>query len=306
MNFDVAEYASYIYPFLLAAMTIEFLYAKHVYHLKETLASFSIAIGATIINVFSKVVVLGIFVFFFELFEPVRAMLGYTTLGFAWYIWILCQIADDFNFYWHYRFCHHVRLLWAAHIPHHSAETFNFTVSIRNGWFVTFFKPIYWLWMPIIGFEPIMVATCLIINSFYQYFLHTQFVPKLKGIDLIFNTPWAHVVHHSSNLEYLDKNHGGILIIWDKLFGTYQPKIEGVKSEYGVLKPPKDYSPITAHLHEFENIWKDVKKVDNWKDKLKYIFYPPGWSHDNSTQTAAELQKDMKAGKLDVSKMRNV
>src|SRR5690606_14912955 len=163
-----------------------------------------------------KVVALGVFIVIFNLFKEIRIQyLGYESFGWAWYVWVVCLLCDDFNFYWHHRLSHTIRLLWAAHIPHHNADTFNLTVSIRNGWFITFYKPIFWLWMAAIGFEPVMIATCLVINAAYQFFLHTQHVPKLPWYGAVFNTPYDHVVHHSSNVEYMDKNHGGILIIWD-------------------------------------------------------------------------------------------
>jgi len=187
-----------------------------------------------------------------------------------------------------------VRILWAAHVPHHSAKSFNFTIGIRNGWFITLYKPVFWLWMAVIGFEPGMIATAMIINGVYQFFLHTQLVPSTLGwYGKIFNTPYVHQVHHSSNVEYLDKNHGGMMIIWDKLFGTFQDIIPELDPKYGIIKDPDTYNPILINTHEFSSIWKDVRNVNSWKDKLKYVFYPPGWSHDNSSKTAMQMQKEL-------------
>lgn len=301
MEFEVGSYIAFIYPFLIALIVLEYLKAKDLYNIKETGSSFAIAIGATIIASFTKVVALGIFIAIFEFTKPLRLELfGYASFGWAWYVWILCMVADDFNFYWHHRLSHNIRLLWAAHIPHHNAETFNLTVSIRNGWFITLYKPIFWLWMPLIGFEPTMIATCLVINAAYQFFLHSQLVPSLGWYEKIFNTPYVHVVHHSSNVEYLDRNHGGIMVIWDKLFGTWQEPIKGVKADFGVTegKGPRNYSPIEANLHEFRSIWNDVKSVGSWKYKFMYIFGPPGWSHDNSSKTAKQLQAELKLSKM--------
>ena len=300
MELDILTYMKFIYPVLIALLVLEYLNAKHLFHLKETLASFGIAFGASVMATFTKVAALGVFTYIFELTRPLRAeFLGYETIGWAWWAWILCVICDDFSFYWHHRLSHNIRLLWAAHIPHHSAHQFNLTVSIRNGWFVTLYKPIFWLWLPLVGFEPFMIATALIINSVYQYFLHSQLVPSLGWYEKVFNTPYVHVVHHSSNTEYLDRNHGGILLIWDKLFGTYQGIIKGLKPKYGVLHGPGNYNPITANTHEFASIWKDTRKSSKLKDKLMYIFGPPGWSHDGSTLTAKQMQAKMQETSID-------
>lgn len=295
MNFDVQEKMIYIYPILIGFMILEFFGARENYRdLKDTAAGFGIALGASIVVSFTKVfTVVYIFQFFFDVMMSVReALFGYSEVGWAWWAWALCILADDFNFYWHHRWSHTVRLLWAAHVPHHSSKQFNLSVSIRNGWFITFYKPIFWLWLPIVGFDPMMVGTALIINATYQYFLHTRTVKDMGLFGKIFNTPYVHQVHHSSNVEYLDKNHGGILVIWDKLFGTWQPVIEDLEPKYGILKDPGTYNPIRLNTHEFEDIWRDLKKSSKLKDKLMYVFGPPGWSHDGSTQTAKEIQAE--------------
>lgn len=209
-------------------------------------------------------------------------------------MWIFSILADDFSFYWHHRLSHSIRLLWAAHVPHHSARSFNLSIGIRNGWFVTLYKPVFWIWMSIVGFEPVMIVASMVLNGIYQFFLHTQLVPSLGWFGKAFNTPYAHQVHHSSNVEYLDKNHGGILILWDKLFGTYQSIIPEADPKFGILKDPNTYNPILLNTHEFSSIWKDVRKASSWTDKFKYIFFPPGWSHDKTSKTARELQQELK------------
>jgi sterol desaturase/sphingolipid hydroxylase (fatty acid hydroxylase superfamily) len=288
----------YVYPFFLVLLLIEFFNAKELYNLKETFSSFVMLVGATLMRVLTNVFEITIYFFLFHLAEPLREhYLGFSTLGFAWYIWVLCIIVDDHNFYWHHRFCHNVRLLWAAHQPHHSAKTFNLTVSIRNGWFITLFKPIYWLWMPLLGFEPIMMATVLIMNSFYQFFLHSQLVPSFPLYERLFNTPYIHTVHHSSNTEYLDRNHGGMLIIWDKIYGTWQAPIKGMKPLFGISHDPGTDNPFTHNIFEFQEIWKDVKKAPGFKNKFMYIFGPPGWSHDGSSMTSKQLQEELAAAK---------
>jgi len=284
----------YIYPIFVALIVIEYFRAKDLFDLKESFSGLVMGIGATVIRIITNVFEITLYMFLFWWSAPFREeYLGYSTLGFAWWVWILCMIADDHNFYWHHRLAHNIRFIWAAHLPHHSGRQFNLTISIRNGWFITFIKPIYWMWMPLVGFEPIMIATALIINSFYQFFLHSQLVPSLGWYEKIFNTPYVHVVHHSSNTEYLDRNHGGILVIWDKLYGTWQEPIKGVKAHFGISHDPDTHNPITHNLFEYQEIWRDMKKTPKWKDKFMYAFGPPGWSHDGSTMTSRQLQAQM-------------
>ena len=123
-----------------------------------------------------------------------------------------------------------------------------------------------------------------------QFWYHTRHIPKLGFLEHIIVTPSIHRVHHAINPEYIDKNMSQIFIIWDKIFGTYQPVIPGMKPDYGVLKGPDSYNPFWANMHEFSAIWHDVKNATGWKNKLKHIFYPPGWSYDQSTKTARQLQ----------------
>jgi sterol desaturase/sphingolipid hydroxylase (fatty acid hydroxylase superfamily) len=299
-EFNPVEGMKYIYPVLAGFMIMEYLVARDNYELKDSLAGFGIAIGASIVASFTKVfTVVVVFQWFFEVMSPLREQyLGYSSIGYAWWAWVFAVFADDFNFYWHHRLSHTVRVLWAAHVPHHSSKNYNLAVSIRNGWFISFYKPIFWLWMACIGFEPIMIGTAMIINGTYQYFLHTKKVGSLGLIGKIFNNPYVHAVHHSSNVEYLDKNHGGIFLIWDHAFGTWQNIIEGVAPKYGILKDPGTYNPIRLNTHEFEAIFRDLKKAKGFKETLMYLFGPPGWSPDNSSLTVRQMQ----AGEIEGAK----
>jgi len=297
MDLDIQGIALYVYPVLISLIVVEYFAAKQLFNWKESLSSFVIAGVSSVIATSTKVVALGVFFIVFEFTKEFRMeFLGYESLGWVWYIWVIAIISDDFNFYWHHRLSHSIRLLWAAHSPHHNANTFNLSISIRNGWFITLYKPIFWLWMAALGFEPIMIAGALIINAVFQFFLHSQLIGDLGWIGRIINNPHVHTVHHSSNVEYLDMNHGGMLLVWDHLFGTYQHPIKEIKTKFGVLKGPDSYNPIVANTYEFSCIWKDVKKAPTILDKLKYIFYPPGWSHDKSTLTARQMQAQFYAG----------
>lgn len=264
---------------------------EHLYEWKDSLASALVGIGAVVIQIFTKAATLAVFWLVYKLCEPLRHSAGYNGLGWAWWVWIFAILGDDFSFYWHHRLSHTVRVLWAAHIVHHSSSYFNLGTAFRNGWVIFFYKPVFWLWMPAIGFHPVMVLTAMAINSVYQFWLHTRKIPSLGKIEKFINTPYLHQIHHSQNPEYLDKNHSGIFIIWDRIFGTYHPGHTRQEKVFGVTTPPHSYNVLEIVTHEYQNIWRDVKSVTKFSDKLKYIFYPPGWSHDGNTLTVKQSKK---------------
>lgn len=298
---DVTNPLLYALPFFITLIIVEIVLSvkhdRHLYYWNDFFASVSMGAGATILASFTKIASIGIFFFLFEVFKPVRMELfGYESLGWAWYVWVICQLLDDHNYYWYHRLSHTVRLFWAAHIVHHSSENFNLGSGIRNGWFTLFYKPMFWLWMPIVGFEPIMIATCLGIQAIYQFHLHTKSVPNLGFFEKFMNTPRQHQVHHSCNLEYLDKNHGGFLNIFDRIYGSHLALDEKIVPKFGVIHPPNSFNPLIIATHEFRNIWLDVKKSKSVKEAFMSIFGPPGWSADGSTKTAREIQRAMREG----------
>ena len=297
----------YIYgvPAFLAFILLEITYShthgkKDLYVWKDFFASGVMGIGSAIISPLIKVVLLiVVFNFTFELFNPVvdqvtgarMNIMAYKTFGFEWYIFLLCQLADDFTYYWFHRANHEIRLLWAAHIVHHSSENFNLGTAIRNGWFTLLYKPFFYMWMPAIGFPVEVVIFALAIESFWQFQLHSQYIPKMGWVEKIFNTHTMHQVHHAQNVEYLDKNHGGFLNIFDKIFGTWKELDDGVDVKFGVIHAPSSYNPLVILTHEFADIWADTKKSSKLSHKLMYIFGPPGWSHDGSTMTVKQQQR---------------
>lgn len=267
---------------------------EHLYFWKDTLSSICIGAIAVLVDILTKAGIFAFFYFFYESFENIRIRhLGYESLGWAWWVWLLVIIGDDFSFYWHHRFSHTIRILWAAHVMHHSSRYFNLGTAFRNSWSIFFYKPVFWIWLPAIGFHPAMVLMAISINSLYQFWLHTLKISELGWFEKVFNSPRLHQLHHACNIELLDKNHGGILILWDRIFGTYYPPT-AIKPKFGITTPLRSYNPLIAFSNEYLNIWKDIKKVRSWKDKLKYIFYPPGWSHDNSSITVKKMQKKLK------------
>ena len=291
---DPIVYATPVFLILiLVEIVISVRENESVYQAKDLLTSVYLSIGASLITTFTKIAMLALFIYLHESLSALRQQwLGYSSLPWTGWIWALAMLGDDFNFYWYHRFSHTIRVLWAAHVVHHSSGYFNLGSGIRNGWTTTFYKPLLWIWMPIVGFPPVMVATAMAINSIYQFFLHTKKVPPLGWLEEVFNTPQLHQVHHSCNRQYLDKNYGGILIIWDKLFGTFE-RCETVSTlQFGLPDGPASSNPFKVVCSEYIKIWRDVKKVSSRKQKVKYVLYPPGWSHDNSTKTAKQLQRN--------------
>lgn len=302
IEFHITNPLIYALPFFAALITLEIVlslkHERHLYYWNDFFASLSMGGGAAILATVTKLTSIGAFFFLFEVFKPIRmALLGYEYLGWAWYVWIICQFFDDFNYYWYHRLSHTVRVLWAAHIVHHSSENFNLGSGVRNGWVTLFYKPMFWMWMPIVGFHPIMVATCLGIQAIYQFHLHTRSVPRLGLLEKFMNTPTQHQVHHSQNLEYLDKNHGGFLNIFDRVFGSFLELDQKIDPKFGVIHPPKTNNPFDIVSHEYRAILNDVKRAPTFKHKLMYIFGEPGWSHDGSTKTVKEIQKELAEGK---------
>jgi sterol desaturase/sphingolipid hydroxylase (fatty acid hydroxylase superfamily) len=184
--------------------------------------------------------------------------------------WIAAFFIADLSYYWMHRLEHEHRILWASHSVHHSSEDYNLSVSMRLSIVEGLFEWIFLIPMILIGFSPFQAIVCLILVAQYQTWIHTEKIIKLGWLDEVFNTPSVHRVHHGSNKMYLDKNYGGVLVIWDKIFGTFQREEE--KVVYGLTKNINTNNPITINFIEYENIWKDTQNCNSWTGKLKIIF----------------------------------
>ena len=292
-------------PFLVAFMALEFAYSKfkghkNIYKLDDFLATSAIGFGAMLVNNLVKLSYSGvIFYLVYEAcnpeFENFRTnLLGYTSFGWSWYAWLVCLLFNEFSHYWVHRLNHTVRFMWAAHIVHHSSEHYNFGTSIRLGWITSFYRPLFFLWIPAIGFHPEMVVGCLAIETVWQFMLHTSYCPKLGIFEHIFITPKQHQVHHAINKPYLDKNHGAIFNIFDRLFGSWKDYDDSIDIHYGVTSPPNSFNPFIIVVHEYYSIWKDLKRAKNLKEAFMLVFGPPGWSSNGETLTVRQLQLDIK------------
>lgn len=283
----------YVLPVFILAVVIEVIIArqKHLdlYYRKDTVASFWMLILTGIVEFVPKLLA---FIAFFYLHEisPFKDIIQR-----QWWAWVLLFFLDDFSYYWFHRMNHEVRLFWAGHVPHHSSVKLNFGTALRQGVGERIHKFLFWLWLPLLGFDALMIFTMMAISLFYQFWVHTELVNKLpKPVEFIFNTPSHHRVHHASNIRYLDCNHAGVLIIWDRMFGTFSEEAEIEKPLYGLTNNINSYHPVTIATHEYASIIKDIKRARKLRDKLKYIFFAPGWSHDGEDKRAKTLRKKQK------------
>jgi sterol desaturase/sphingolipid hydroxylase (fatty acid hydroxylase superfamily) len=192
--------------------------------------------------------------------------------------WILAFFAADLTYYWMHRIEHEQRILWALHSVHHSSKDYNLSVSFRLSIIEGLIEWIFLIPMILIGFSPFQAIVGLILVAQFQTWIHTERIGKLGWLDKIFNTPSVHRVHHGSNKKYLDKNYGGFLIIWDRIFGTYQKEEE--KVIYGLTKDINTNNALLINFIEFKSIIKDLKKCKSWKDRFKIIFGNLSWRPD--------------------------
>lgn len=281
----------YAIPFFIVTVIIETIILikkkSNNYNIKDTFASLSMGIGNVITNLLSKILVVFIITFLYENFRI-------TTIPFTWWAWILILFLDDFCYYWAHRIGHESRFFWASHIVHHSSQKYNLSTALRQTWTGGFFSFVFYLILPILGFHPLMIFTQMSISLLYQYWIHTELINKMpKWFETFFNTPSHHRVHHGSNPLYLDRNYAGILIIWDKLFGTFQPEIPNEKVIYGLTSNIKTYNPFIIAFHEWFAVFNDAFKAKtSIKNKLKYFVMPPGWKHDGTGKISNDLKND--------------
>lgn len=283
---NLIHYAIPAFIILLVIEVIISAYDKRDwFHAKDTFTSLSMGIGNVIIGLFTKGVIFGFYtlLYQFRLFD----------IGAQWWAWVLLFFADDFSYYWFHRTAHSSRYFWASHVVHHSSQKYNLGTALRQTWTGDLSGSfIFWMWLPLLGFHPLMIMTMQSISLLYQFWIHTEVIKKFpRPIEFIFNTPSHHRVHHSSDIKYLDKNHAGILIIWDRLFGTFQEEEE--HPNYGLTTNINTFNPIRVATHEWVDIFKDVRQAKHWKHALGYLFGPPGWSHDGSKKTTKQMREEI-------------
>lgn len=206
---------------------------------------------------------------------------------------IAAYVIVDFAFYWYHRAIHEVRFGWAAHVNHHSSQYYNVGTALRSSFVETWLEPLMLVPVVLLGIDPIMAIALMSINHLYQYWLHTRHIGKLGPVEWVMNTPSHHRVHHGSNLQYCDKNYAGTFIIWDKLFGTFEPEVE--EPVYGIRYQLESRNPVTVIFHEWVAIARDLKTARSAYEALGMVFGPPGWKADGTGETTRAMQAKAKA-----------
>ena len=246
---------------------------REIYQVKDAAASITMGLGNLAADLLAKVVQFTVLSYLhrFAIFH----------IGFEWWAWLLLFFGDEFSYYWFHRVSHECRLFWASHVVHHSSERYNLSTALRQTWTGSFMSFVFWLWLPIVGFAPAMIMTMKAISLLYQFWIHTELVRFLGPLETVFNTPSHHRVHHGSNPRYIDRNHGGTLIIWDKLFGTFEPENPADPVRFGLTKNIETYNPVRIAFEEWVAMFRDVWRAPGWNNKLRYLLGNPGWRHED-------------------------
>ncbi len=256
---------------------------RHFYTWRDTFTNFFLMLFNGGIDLAFRAVYVVILAWFYQY--------HFTEITNVYAYWLLLFLAEDFVFYLLHVVDHYCRFFWAVHVTHHSSEFFNLTTGFRSSVFQPLYRFVYFIPLVLVGFKPADIVLMYSITQTYGIIVHTNYVGKLGWLGYIFVTPSHHRVHHASNTRYLDKNMGMCLIIWDRIFGTFQEELEEEPVRYGLTKSLEDTSLTNTIFHEWKAIFKDLGRKVDWKTKIKYVFSPPGWSHDGSTMTSNQLRE---------------
>ena len=239
------------------------------YRINDSISSLNAGVLSRINGVFRKLIPLAIYVYFESNFALLELENSVT-------LWVFAFILYDLCYYAKHRYSHEINILWAAHVVHHSSEEYNLTTALRqtSG---NIFSWIFYLPMGLLGIEPVMLVTVASLNLLYQFWVHSRHIPKLGFYEWIFVTPSNHRVHHATNDRYIDKNYGGVFIIWDRIFNTFTEESEEEPCIYGIRKPLNSLNPLWVNVHFYAQLFRDAWYTKRWQDKLMIWFRPTGW-----------------------------
>jgi len=260
---------------------------RSVYRLGDSVSN----LGCGILQQVSGILLRGgLFGVYLLLHETLRV---WTIPSTPW-AWALCFVAVDFCYYWFHRLSHGVSFMWAAHVVHHQSEDYNLAVALRQGAFQGFFSWLFYLPLALLGFSPVMFAVCNSLNTLYQFWVHTRLIGRMGPLEWFLNTPSHHRVHHGRDPKYIDKNHAGALIIWDRMFGSFQREEE--EPTYGITERLEFFDPVRAQLHPWRALWTRAMSHSRWTDRLKTFVMPPAWE---PTQPASFSSRPLDDAKYD-------
>ncbi len=279
---------TYAVPGFVALILLEMLYIRITkkggrYEARDSLTSLMMGFGNQIAGIlFGGLALLAYYwVYQYRLFD----------LGWTWPALFACFLGEDLAYYWMHRISHERRWFWASHVVHHSSQHYNLTTALRQTWTGTIaLSFVFWLPLVWIGFPPGMVLMFSAFSLVYQFWIHTEAIDRMGPFEWIFNTPSHHRVHHATNPKYLDANYAGVLIIWDRLFGTFVPEDAKERPHYGIISQLGTFNPVRVAFHEWAGIWRDVTHAKSLGEVWGYVMGPPGWSPDGSRKTSASIK----------------
>ena len=271
----MTEVLYYAVPFFVLLLVVEAMTYRHLqsdelvgYDFNDTRTSLLMGSGNVMVNVLWKLAVVTVYAALYEL-TPLRLDAG------DWWVWVLLFFGDDLAYYWFHRVSHESRVFWASHVVHHSSQHYNLSTALRQTWVPMTYLP-FWLPLLLLGFAPWMVLLAQSWSLIYQFFLHTERVGRLpRPLEAVLNTPSHHRVHHGANEQYLDRNYGGILVIWDRLFRSFEP--EGERVRYGLTTNLRTFNPVKVAFHEYGALWTDLRSTRSWRTRWNLLLRGPGY-----------------------------
>jgi alkylglycerol monooxygenase len=253
-------------------LVVERLSHRKLYNLPDSIANLSCGITSQLSGLFMRVLAVGVY-------ELLYANFALFNLDRTWLYWLALFLLTDLAYYWAHRMSHEVNLFWGGHVVHHQSEEYNLSVALRQSSFQIVWTFAFSLPIAVLGFHTRDFILISALNTLYQFWLHTETIDKLGWFEYIFNTPSHHRVHHGRNPKYVDKNHAGSLIIWDKMFGTFQAEEE--RPTYGITKPLNSWNAVWANFDHYAFMAQEMKAIPSWPDKIRYMFAKPGWLPEN-------------------------
>lgn len=249
-------------------LVVERLTHRKLYRLPDSIANLSCGITSQLSGIFLRVMSVGVYEVFYANF-------ALTHLKPTWIYWLALFLLVDLGYYWAHRMSHEINLFWGGHVVHHQSEEYNLSVALRQSSFQVVWTFFFYLPLAIIGFETTHFLLISSLNTLYQFWIHTETINRMGWFEYLFNTPSHHRVHHGRDPKYIDKNHAGTLIIWDKMFGTFQEEEE--RPTYGITKPINSWNGVWANFSHYATMAHELKQIKSWPDKIRYLFNKPGW-----------------------------
>ncbi|GAA6137596.1 sterol desaturase family protein [Arenicella sp. 4NH20-0111] len=275
--------------FLLIAMELiaERVKGTDYYRVNDSLTSLATGVINQIVNVSKRLIP-------FTLYVLVEQQFSIFQLGDSWIIWVIAFVLYDFCYYWNHRMGHEINFLWASHVVHHSSEEYNLTTALRQTG-TGFFGVIFYLPLAILGFDPVIILSVGALNLVYQFWVHTRHIGKLGFLEKIFVTPSNHRAHHAQNSVYIDRNYGGVFILWDRLFGSFQEELDSHPVIFGITGAVKSWNPLWINAQVYASLLHDAWHTKRWQDKLTIWFRRTGWR-------PADVEEKFPLEKVDLTK----